>query len=977
MQLFFFTIFLFFQNTQVQTELFRHYDTESGLSNNIVYDIFQDTEGFIWIATENGLNRFDGYEFKKYFHDSEDNISLSSNIVRSITEDKEGNLWVGTYNGLNLFHKETESFTRFVELPSIDVNRLDLQQIIIDEERSRIWFCTLETTGWFDIETKKFHFLSQIKLPFSISIDNLNDVWIQSFEGDLFRYEVREDKLSKVSSDKSASQFPILWGEYSEKLWSYSNNVSSGFVGSWKNIPSIPQNELPLQLLEITEKELLISSNVGLFLYSQDNEELTNIDFVEKSSSLTNSIRSLFQDKNGGLWVGTLNGVFHFDRYQKPFSHIDVIENSSDVVMGIHQLEKDVLINTFSQGLKSYALVTKEVKEVEFSKKQETGFYQIWDIEWVPESKHSIWLGTNEGLFLYDQVSNELKKIDLTRNREQFPVTFSITNTTEDYIWVSSLTALYKLSKETDSIMQVISTENRIVSSIQDVEVIENKVLVATEGEGVFIYDEKKSDLLVPLTRLIAQAKVLLTLPIWDIFLGSDGVIWMGTNQGLFKLDEEFSELNSVKVSALKNRVVFSIEEDEQGNLWLGTEKGLIRFNPQNEKVLEFNKSDGVINVEYNRRSVTKSKNGELLFGGVEGITAFDPRKIITNPMVADVHIIEARVVTSDSTFNPEGFYTGYILLPWDKNTLEFDFVGLNYTNPSLNKYKYKLEGHDPDWVEANATRLARYAQLPHGDYTFRVQASNNDGLWSTEGASLSISINPPFWKTIWFRILAFILMVSVLWAGYRYRLKKLLELERVKLRIASDLHDEVGSGLSGIALTGEILQRQLEKGEVKPELIQRITKNSRVLASSLDAIVWLIDSKKETIGDLISKCLITAKDLIHDSELEIIDSVPKKEQIKTLNSLQRRNLFLLIKEALNNIAKHSKATITTLEFKIDESRLVVIIKDNGKGFDTKSLKRGRGMGTMQSRAEELEAIFSFESTEEVGTEISVSIKIP
>tara|TARA_R110000868_G_scaffold368227_1_gene631195 strand:- start:20876 stop:23758 length:2883 start_codon:yes stop_codon:yes gene_type:complete len=959
----------------VQTEQFRHYDTENGLSNNIVYAIYQDHEGFMWIATENGLNRFDGYEFRKYFHNTEDDKTISSNIVRSIVEDKSGNLWIGTYNGLNLFNRETERFTRFLELPSANVNRLDFQQMIIDK-KARIWFCTLETAGWFDTITKEFNFLPQINNPFSISLDKEDNLWANTFDGEVFRYEVEKDSLTKISSNISYSQLPIFWGNYSKKLWVHDSYDLSKVFKQWNKIPELPEDRLPLKLLEQSEENLIVASDYGLFSFSRNNAGLAKIDFGEKSSSLTNSIRSLFQDKNGGLWVGTLSGFFHFDPYRKQFSNIDFVDKASDVIMGLDQVDQQLFVNTFSRGLKSYDLSKKEISEIIFSKKQETGFYQTWDIEWVRESDFPVWLATNEGLFLYSQKFNELEKIVLDLDEEKFPVTFSIENTSENHLWVSSLTALYKLSKKTANIEQVIKTDGTITSSIQDVQSYKNTILVATEGEGLFIYDSEKSDSLVPLTRLIPESSMVLTLPIWDLFLDAENLIWIGTNQGLFKLDIDKSTLFPISLNALKNRVIFSIQEDEKGNLWMGTEKGLIRFNPIIEEILEFNKSDGVNNVEYNRRSVIKSKNGELFFGGVEGVTSFDPQKIKINPIIPDVHILEARVVTSDSMYIPIGFYEEEIDLPWNKNTLEFDFVGLSFTNPSLNKFRYKLEGHDPDWVNSEA-RLSRYVQLPHGEYTFKVQVSNNDGVWNTEGASLQINISPPFWKTWLFRVFVLTLALLILWAVYRYRVKQLLEIERVKLRIASDLHDEVGSGLSGIALTGDILQRQIEKGDVKPELIQRITKNSRVLASSLDAIVWLIDSKKETVGDLISKSLITAKDLIHTAKIEVIDTVPHKYQAKVLSSVQRRNLFLLIKEALNNIAKHSNATIATLDFKIIESNLLVIIKDNGKGFEEGSFVSGRGLGTMKHRAEELGAILTFESKEEGGTEILVSIKIP
>lgn len=974
MQLLLFTL-LFFQSQVLQTERFRYYDTEDGLSNNIVYDIYQDYEGFVWVATENGLNRFDGYEFVKYFRNTKDSTSLSSNIVRSIVEDKEGNLWVGTYNGLNLFHKDTQNFERFVELPSDKVNRLDLQQMIMDDN-GRIWFSTLDTSGWFDTKERKFHFLSEIKQPFSIAIDNDGFFWVQTFKGELFSYQIQKAELRRVSNDKSSEQLPIHWGKYSKTLWANINFDERNIIGKQNDIPILPNNINPLNMLERNEDELLLSSNNGLFSYSLSNDTLIKIDFREKNSSLINSIRSLFQDRNGGLWVGTLNGFFHFDPYQKLFSHIDLAEKNSDVIMGVSIIENELLANTFSNGLKSYELTSSKINDLISTQSQSVGFFQVWDIAWIQESEFQIWLATNEGLFIYNQKSGKLKKVELNQGEEAFPVTFSIEDTSEDYVWVSSLNALYKLSKKKGEIEEVITIKENIISSVQDIQVAGGNVLVATEGEGIFVYDPNESLFLIPLRELIPEGNILLTVPIWDIFLGVNKQIWIGTNQGLYKMDDQLSKLSFISSNALRNRIVFSIEQDKQGNLWLGTEKGLMRFNPETEEILEFNKRDGVLNIEYNRRSVTKSKNGTLFFGGVNGITVFNPDKIIINPVVPDVYILEARVITSDSSFIPKDFYEKEIILPWDENTLEFNFVGLNYTNPSLNKYRYKLEGHDPDWVNSE-TRLARYAQLSHGSYTFKVQASNNDGLWNTEGASLYIKVNPPFWKTIWFRLLLIVLIAIILWGGYRYRLTKLLELERVKLRIASDLHDEVGSGLSGIALTGDILQRQLEKGQLKPELIQRITKNSRVLASSLDAIVWLIDSKKETIGDLISKSLITAKDLIHHAEIEVIDDVSRIYQRTILTSLQRRNLFLLIKEALNNSAKHSRATHVTLAFEVKDSELIIRIEDNGLGFDTTSPKSGRGLGTLKSRADELKAIFVLTSNSEEGTKVMVSVKIP
>lgn len=978
MQLLLLTLFILFQQPEVQTEQFRHYDTESGLSNNIVYDIFQDHEDFLWIATENGLNRFDGYEFKKYFHDPDDPGSLSSNIARSIVEDKNGNLWIGTFNGLNLFDRKTQSFTRFLELPSNEINRLDLQQMLIDDE-GKIWFNTLGSTGWFDTKTREFHFIHQIENSFSISLDKDGNFWVRSYDGILFKYEAESGSIIEFHNETELIESPILWGKYSNKIWlEHESPDSNRQIERSISLPNLPGSIKPLELIELSNNELMMTSDAGLYSFNINSGVVKKIDFREKTSSLTNSIRSVYQDKNRGLWVGTLSGFFHFDPYQKPFSHIDLIENGSDVIMGLSNIDQRLLANTFSSGFISYDISTEVLNEIRLPKNMNPGFYQIWDIAHVEDSRYPIWLATNDGLYLFNWTSDELKRIVLDKNDEASTVTFSIENSGSNFIWVTSLEALYKFSKSDGKLLGIVTHDGMTNLSIQDVVTSGHKTYVATEGSGILEYDIETGGSLIPLENKVPDSEVLLRVPIWDLYLSSDQTIWIGSNQGLLKFDQHRSEVVSVSIdNELTNRVVFSIEEDIDKNLWLATERGLIKFNPSTNDITEFNKSDGVINVEFNRRSATKSPEGKLFFGGVEGITAFNPSEIISNPVVPTVHILDSKVIVADSTFTPEGFHKKEVSLSWNQNTIEFSFAALNYTNPSQNRYKYKLEGYDPDWVEGNVTRLARYSQLPHGEYEFKVLASNNDGLWNMRGDSFSISIAPPYWKTVWFRTLIMVIIVLLLWSLYRYRVAKLIELERVKLRIAGDLHDEVGSGLSGIALTGDILQRQLAKGEVKAELIQRITKNSRVLASSLDSIVWLIDSKKETIGDLISKSLITAKDLLHDTELVVLDSIKEADQKKSLGSVQRRNLFLLVKEALNNTAKHSEADKVILEFLKEEQIFKIKIKDNGKGFDPESSNGGRGLGTMKSRAKELGAKLVLNSSSKTGTEIIVSTKIP
>lgn len=967
MQALVFIILLWVQPVPVLQGVSQHLSSEDGLSNNIVYDIYQDHEGFIWIATENGLNRFDGYEFKKFYHSDSDSSTLSSNIVRSITEDEEGNLWIGTFNGLNLYDRRTQSFHRFNDLTDVQGNRLDLKQIELSDD-GRIWFNTLEAIGWFDIPSKEFHFVAPEINPFSLSISNENQIFIQTKEGSLFEY-IPSEELKLVYSDDMHIQAPIHWGKYSNELWSKASAKEN-------EIPDLPNNINPTILMELDRNLLLIASDAGLFSYSKENKQLEEIDFGDKSSTLTNSIRSLYRDKTGAIWVGTLNGLFHFDPYQKPFKHIDIQNGTADIIMGLEAIEDQVFVNTFSQKLFTLNISNGEIEEL-MLKDRSLAFSQIWDIEYVKDSKYQIWFATNAGLYLYNTIDKKLKQVLLNRAKETASASFSI-HQDDDFVWVSSVFGLYQFEKSSARVIKVIEPDgNSLGSIIQDIQKHETAFYIATEGDGVFVH-QLESESMEPLEKFIGNARQLQTIPIWDLYKSADNLIWIGTNRGLYKLDVENSDLSFISAeTSLENTVIFSIQEDDSQNLWLGTEKGIMRYSRETKEVIHYSKSDGVLNVEFNRKSSTKTEDGRLWFGGIEGLTVFDPLQIQSNTVIPPVHITSAKVITADSVFSPNVIFEEKLNLPWNQNTLEIEFTALNYTNPYQNKYKYKLEGYDPTWVDGGIDRTARYVQLPHGEYTFVVQASNNDGVWNTEGAELQINISPPYWKTWWFRFIAFGVFSALLWAVYRYRVKQLLEIERVKLRIAGDLHDEIGSGLSGIALTGDILSKQLNNGGAKPELVERITQSSRSLASSLDAIVWLIDPQKETLGDLVSKCQITAQELLSNKKVKVDISIEEKEENEILSSGDRRNLFLFFKEAIHNIAKHSNALEVQINFLKTSGGLLIEIQDDGIGFNVENIPSGRGIGTMNQRAKELKSELIMESDSGKGTRIQLLVKIP
>ena len=958
--LFLFNLFFCIKNYSQSIELL---DAEAGLSNNIVYDVAKDDKGFMWFATEKGLNRYDGYSFKKFNYNTKDSTSISSNVCRNILKDKKGNLWIATKNGISLFDEITETFINYtIKEKNLDIKELEL---VGDD---KLWFNTLGKTGFFDIKKKEFHFVNDNYNSFCMTSNNKN-IWISSAEGSLDVASKNNSELTHLENNIGVRN-QIHFGSFTNKLWL--PKIHQPLQEECLIIPELPNKIEPTKLLEIANKTLLIGSNQGLFEYKIDSKKIIKILLTEKVTSLNQQIRSIYKDDIGNLWIGTLGGVFHIDDYKKSFQHLSVDKNTDAIIMGLESNNEDLYFNQFGKGVYEYLSSENSFNEIDIStnKLEKNGF--IWDIKEVPENNYSLWFATDKGLVCYNPKTQKSIEIPLPKGKDFFKNSFNLCVYDENFMWVASHTGIHKITKK-GKIKSVLSVVDIIKeASIQKILGLNHQVFIATEGKGLFVYDEKTNQI-KPIYQSKENQKEIVKPTIWDMIL-IDKTIWLGTNEGLYTLDTKSLEIQ--KTTITKN-IIFSILKDDFNRLWMGTDKGLMSYDLKTKYTDLYTEEEGVLNTEFNRRSATKTKDGQLWFGGVKGITHFYPSKIKENKIVPPVYISKLEIITSDSTFTFNHRKEKSIVLPYHQNTISIEYVALNYTNPTQNKYKYQLEGRDLNWVEDKGNRFSRYTQLPAGKYNFKVIAANNDGVWNTKGAALSIEILPPFWQTIWFQILVILLIFGIIYTIYYYKVKRLLAIERMKLRIASDLHDEVGSGLSGIALTSDILEQQYAKGEVKPQLLKRITKNARNLASTLDDIVWLINPEKEDLEDFLLKTKTLAKELLEDVNIIFKEEISETNKKRMLSPEQKRNLFLFTKEAINNVNKHANAKNVEIVFELFESQFHLKIKDDGQGFDTDKKTTRNGLISMKNRAKILKGKLNITSKKSEGTAIVLQIKIP
>jgi hypothetical protein len=405
----------------------------------------------------------------------------------------------------------------------------------------------------------------------------------------------------------------------------------------------------------------------------------------------------------------------------------------------------------------------------------------------------------------------------------------------------------------------------------------------------------------------------------------------------------------------LPNDQIFAIQEDKAGCLWLNTGKGLVKFDPRTRKARGYNLYNGL----KGRTFFFKSRDEQFYYVGINGINVFRPENIRDNPLAPPVVLTSFRIFDKPAPLKQEITATKEINLPYSDNFFSFEFAALDYTDPEFNQYAYRMEGFDQDWIYSGNRRYVSYTNLDPGTYTFRVKASNNDGIWNEKGTALQVIITPPFWQTWWFRISTFLIIAGGLYALHRYRMKQALEVERLRVRIAGDLHDDIGSSLTKISLYSELIQNGADAGESQV-FLRKISMLSREIVQTMGDIVWSIDARNETLGDLIIRMKDFATSVLPTRNISLSFNVEGIQEDNKLSSILRQNLYLIFKEAINNIVKHANASTVEVSLRNTDGQYQLIIRDNGVGLrQHNGHNGGHGLQNMHRRAASINAQLS------------------
>jgi len=841
----FFKAFIFFLTLpfvlypQSQKIKFEHISVEQGLSHTKVFCIFQDSKGFMWFGTGDGLNKFDGYNFTVYRHNPADSSTLSNGSIKDVYEDQSGNLWIATSGGgINRFDRETVTFTRFtfdqnnpVSIPS---NFTNIITSFNYSDKETFWIGTSEGLSKFDPETEQFTHLPHTDKGYPYSyiatmvVDSTGKVWIGSTADGIHRFDPETGQYTSFRHDPdmphsiSNNRIYSIFLDKSGILWIGTENSGLNrfdpenyrFI-RYQHDPNDRQTLSDNWITSILEGRSgtlwLSTAGGGLNVLDRQTEWFTAYmhDPVDLNSISDNTAMCTYEDRSGVLWVGTWGGINKIDSRKTKF--VDIRQHPGDpnslsgrfiwsICKSNYRDKPTLWIGTKTNGLNKLDLASGNIKQYKHDLSNPNSIPSNFISALCDDRSGILWIGTyGQGLIKYNRESQKFTRYKYDPDN---PGSISgniincIIEDSSGLLWIGTQgLGLNRFDKNTEK-FTLIGRKLDVPNVYED---RSGNLWIA--GAGLKKLDRKREKLTSYWHNPEDPSSISSnsTTVIYETTEYDRRVLWVGTDDsGLNRFDPESGKSKIYTINdGLPSNVINGILKDNDGNLWLSTNDGLSKFNPQNETFRNYDVADGLLGNQLNPRVCCKTADGQMFFGGTKGLNAFYPGKLKDNLQTPEIVITDFQIFNKPVEINKNKIAVdkdNYLLekhiselrdieLSYRENIFSFEFAALDYRSPQKNQYAYKMEGVDPDWVYTNASRrFATYTQLDPGEYVFKVKGSNNDGLWNEEGTSIKIIITPPWWRTNLAYTIYLLLFGSVVFATWRLQLRRIRLKQQLKM---------------------------------------------------------------------------------------------------------------------------------------------------------------------------------------------------
>ncbi len=923
-----FLLLVFRSLGQAQPYYFRHYQVENGLSNNSVFCSSQDKYGFMWFGTKDGLNRFDGYRFKTFNINSEDESSLTRDLIFSLFADKNGILWVGSQKGLYRFDAQKERLVPFID------SLHDIFDILIDKS-NQLWFISAYTVYRYNFEKKHLTAFPTDKYFNATSVCQSNDgsIWFSTTDGYLQQFDNNMQTFKPydvfVHSPSPASRWikKILPGK---KGTIYIGTTSQGikqfnrFTSAYKDVLTYNANKTTVfvrDILQAGDNEFWFATESGIFILNSETGIYTNLKkkSLDPYSLSDNAVYTLHKDSEGGIWAGTYFGGLNY--YPKQYSSFqkyfpDYTKNSISG-SAVREICEDgfgnIWIGTEDAGLNKLNPKTGKVTHFESTGSPTSIAYS--NIHGLLVDKNKLWIGTFEhGLDIMDITTGKVIKhyaAGLGKNDLKSNFIVSLWQTKNGDIYIGCSDALYKYLPPTDNFERCEEVPpNIFISCIMEDH--EGNVWAGTHEQGVFYFNS--------VTKQKGHFKnepnnnnSLTTNTINALYEDSFNNLWFATEGGgLCKLSKDRKLFTRYTTKAgLPGNFIFKVLEDNQKNLWVTTSKGLVKLDILHNTTTVYTKAKGLLNDQFNYNSGYKDSQGKLYFGSVSGMITFKPEEFFQSKFIPPVHITGFQVHNRELEINKDSSVlkksivcTDKITLPYDQSSISMDFAAISFTSPEATGYSYIMEGLDKDWIYIKSNRKVYFTNLEPGTYTFKLKAANNS-IWNKQEKKLTIQILPPFWATRWAYLFYIIISASFLYYlvhTYHKMItnKKEKEIYEAKIEFFTNIAHEIRTPLTLIKGPVENLTEMVnELPEIKEDVVMMERNTNRLV----NLINQFLDFRQtETKGFSLDFTNVNLNEVLQEAYLTFKPLAKKRNLNYTIN-LPSADIYTMADvEALNKI---------------------------------------------------------------------------
>jgi ligand-binding sensor domain-containing protein/signal transduction histidine kinase len=810
-----------------RTIRFIRYGVEDGLSQNSIQVIFQDRNGFLWIGTQDGLDRFDGYTFEVFRPDPNDSSTISGRNITSIIQGKDGAIWVGTSQGLSRYDPALGKFSRYFHDDS-NANSLinnDVQALFQDSQ-GMIWVGTSSGLDQLDPADGR---IKRQSLPgdsstgasiYSITTfyqDHHGILWIGTNKG-LFGYDSKNQKYQVYGTGSNGAGITFdsissIQGDSQNTLWIGTSHGLIELDPSSDHPSLFSHTELdPASLIDngvLTDYidragELWIGTSGGLDRFDPQDQHFIHYrnDPVDATSLSSDLVGAIFEDRGGVLWFGTLDGGLNkYDRSQDEFAFYHHINHdpqslSGDVISTITPSPNGTIwIGSYRQGLNLFDPVTGQSDHFVNDPANPDSLLSNEVVSTYVDNRRTLWVGTDEGLDRLDSGSSKFihyvpSAASPNTSIPSGPI-FAILQDNRSTYWIGTSHGIRMFNPDTGVFNPFISPSGN-VSGLADgaVRAIyqdrSGAIWFGTDAQGLFRLDIN-TGILDQFKTEPGSASSFTDAPVLDIYEDSRGIIWIATDGGGLNrynpADDTFTQY--LHRNGLPSDIVYGILEDRSGFLWLSTDFGLSKFDLTTGQFDNFTVEDGLQGNQFENSAYANGNDGRMFFGGNHGLTVFDPAEIVKDQYVPPVeitgiHMANGQFVDPSLTAKAQNEVT----ISYPQNSFSFSFTALSFSKTDRNHYKYELKGFDKGWQDAGTDKHASYTNLPAGNYTLQVLGSNSDGIWNEKGASVAINVIPPPWETWPFRGFVMAILIAVALTGYKWTTRRInaqkAELERI-----------------------------------------------------------------------------------------------------------------------------------------------------------------------------------------------------